>query len=438
MTPTTPESPTRRRTTRGRLKAVVNTLHNQRNPVEIAFYLERYLHPNMSYSLFTEPSHKRGPPKGYLSALEQRLHDAEALLGVIISSPDPRATTMVQDLSKDPLAAAIIARVTNSTFGPIGRNALQHRDSNTNPRRRSIDLRNQQMVEQETPMIDGNGHLVFNTPSHTWQDYLNLRLSLESRIRTSQDQYKVFPQNSVETPQVSHLAGSKLLSLETPFHFPVSSTMDASHINMDTCVLMASPLNNDKLMTNGKTEESNADNGSTQPSAETTLVEITTSEEEVDYSKTVYNRDCLARSLGLETGFSSILDTSQSMSESPLELNKPRGRWSKAEDTDVASWARLVVERTDSALYENAMEQDIQMHTELIIERVRELTSAATIQMCYLTNRSLIEDFLTECIRLSVNKTPQSQLINSQHLGFTQKDFSLNNSTLPIQSQQIW
>lgn len=156
----------------------------------------------------------------YLSALEQRLHDAEALLGVIISSPDPRATTMVQDLSKDSLAAAIIARVTNSTFGPIGRNALQHRDSNTNTRRRSIDLRNQQMTEQETPVIDGNGietflsapfpvcpntylgHLVFTTPSHTWQDYLNLRLSLESRIR-NQDQLKPFSQDSLVAPQLS-------------------------------------------------------------------------------------------------------------------------------------------------------------------------------------------------------------------------------------------
>lgn len=128
---------------------------------------------------------------------------------------------MVQDLSKDSLAAAIIARVTNSTFGPIGRNALQHRDSNNNARRRSVDLRSQQMVEQETPQIDGNGtyprplffalllliiflqgHLVFTTPSHTWQDYLNLRLSLEYRIR-NQENLKPFPQDPVQTPQIS-------------------------------------------------------------------------------------------------------------------------------------------------------------------------------------------------------------------------------------------
>lgn len=107
-------------------------------------------------TIFQEPTHKRGPPKGYLSALEQRLHDAEALLGAIISSNDSRATTLVSDLSKDPLAGSIIARVTNSSFGPVGRNALLHRDSNANSRRRSVDLR-QHVKDQEVPLIDGNG-----------------------------------------------------------------------------------------------------------------------------------------------------------------------------------------------------------------------------------------------------------------------------------------
>jgi len=92
-----------------------------------------------------------------LSALEQRLHDAEALLGVIISSSDSRATTMVADLSKDSLAASIIARVANSSFGPMGRSALRHRDCNSNSRRRSIDLRQQQMNEHEAPLIDNSG-----------------------------------------------------------------------------------------------------------------------------------------------------------------------------------------------------------------------------------------------------------------------------------------
>lgn len=100
----------------------------------------------------------------YLSALEQRLHDAEALLGVIISSSDSRATTMVADLSKDALAASIIARVASSSFGPVGRNALRHHDCNSNSRRRSIDLRQQQMNEHEAPLIDGNGRFYMDHP----------------------------------------------------------------------------------------------------------------------------------------------------------------------------------------------------------------------------------------------------------------------------------
>jgi hypothetical protein len=117
-----------------------------------------------------EPSHKRGPPKGYLSALEQRLHDAEALLGAIISSNDSRATTLVTDLSKDSLASSIITRVTNSSFGPVGRNALRHRDSNANSRRRSINLRQEGTTDQEAPLIDGNGKPHFRRFCHLMSD----------------------------------------------------------------------------------------------------------------------------------------------------------------------------------------------------------------------------------------------------------------------------
>lgn len=124
---------------------------------------------------------------------------------------------MIQDLSKDSLAANIIARVTNSTFGPIGRSSIRHRDPNTS-RRRSMDLRHQ-LTESEAPMIDRNGvemriyavnlvsrylgHLVFSSPSHTWQDYLNLRLSLENRFRSqtaTPNSYGQDPRHSPSDP----------------------------------------------------------------------------------------------------------------------------------------------------------------------------------------------------------------------------------------------
>ncbi|KAF8514204.1 hypothetical protein BU17DRAFT_94692 [Hysterangium stoloniferum] len=323
---------------------------------------------------FLEPSHKRGPPKGlgifiiywtwtnspgaqrYLSALEQRLHDAEALLGVIISSHDPRATTMILDLQKDSLAAAIIARVANSSFGPVGRNALQHRDNNTNPRRRSVDLRHQQISEQEAPMIDSNGHLVFTAPSHTWQDYLNLRLSLESRFRT-QGSSKSYDQSPASPSDHNHLA-PKLPELDTAFHFPISSTVDATHMTLDACVV-ASPTSNSEQMTGSleTPEPKEIDEIAQTPStnrSDSTLVDMgapPSHEETNDYAKNPYSRDYLNGSLGLDTGFSAMLDQpfgTSGMSESPLELNKPRARWSKdGDDADSTSWTRLVVEESE-------------------------------------------------------------------------------------------
>jgi len=70
--------------------------------------------------LYIGPSFKRGPPKGYIHALERRLHEVEALLGTIICSSDPRARSLISELSKDPLAENIVHRVKVGPFGPVG------------------------------------------------------------------------------------------------------------------------------------------------------------------------------------------------------------------------------------------------------------------------------------------------------------------------------
>jgi hypothetical protein len=102
----------------------------------------------------------------YLSALESRLHEAEALLGVIISSNDMRAKTLVFDLAKDSLANTIIKRVTHSVFGPIGRETLRVRgaggscsDTQGGPTnfRRPTDSRRQQMNSREVAMMGDDG-----------------------------------------------------------------------------------------------------------------------------------------------------------------------------------------------------------------------------------------------------------------------------------------
>jgi len=62
-------------------------------------------HISLNVSVFLEctflgPSRKRGPPKGYIDAIEARLHQTEALLGILIGTADERAQSLLQDLSK--------------------------------------------------------------------------------------------------------------------------------------------------------------------------------------------------------------------------------------------------------------------------------------------------------------------------------------------------
>ncbi|KAL4245758.1 hypothetical protein ABKN59_001673 [Abortiporus biennis] len=70
---------------------------------------------------FVGPSHKRGPPKGYILAMERRLAQVEGLLGAIITSGDCRARSLVRALSKDRMAESVMNRVRNGPFGGMGR-----------------------------------------------------------------------------------------------------------------------------------------------------------------------------------------------------------------------------------------------------------------------------------------------------------------------------
>ncbi|KAI0768274.1 hypothetical protein BD413DRAFT_133823 [Trametes elegans] len=49
---------------------------------------------------FLGPSRKRGPPKGYIDAIEARLHQTEALIGILLSSKDSRAKSVLEDLAE--------------------------------------------------------------------------------------------------------------------------------------------------------------------------------------------------------------------------------------------------------------------------------------------------------------------------------------------------
>jgi hypothetical protein len=49
---------------------------------------------------FLGPSRKRGPPKGYIDAIEARLHQTEALVGIILAANDSRARSLLDDISQ--------------------------------------------------------------------------------------------------------------------------------------------------------------------------------------------------------------------------------------------------------------------------------------------------------------------------------------------------
>ncbi|KAH9950872.1 fungal-specific transcription factor domain-containing protein [Amylocystis lapponica] len=90
-----------------------------------AFYFAEYLQRRVDLYLpaqactYHGPSFKRGPPKGYIHAIEQRWHQVESLLGTIMASP--RAESIISDLRTDPFARNILDRVDAGPYGRTGR-----------------------------------------------------------------------------------------------------------------------------------------------------------------------------------------------------------------------------------------------------------------------------------------------------------------------------
>lgn len=67
------------------------------------------------------PSFKRGPPKGYIHAIEQRWHQVESVLGAILSSKDPHVNALINNLRRDELARDILTRVDSGPFVSVSR-----------------------------------------------------------------------------------------------------------------------------------------------------------------------------------------------------------------------------------------------------------------------------------------------------------------------------
>jgi len=152
---------------------------------------------------YAAPSHKRGPPKGYILALERRLHQVEALLGTIVASDDPRARSLVEDLTQDQLASHIIRRVKIGPFGPRGR--LQQPFGSTKE-----DFLASIMIgaSDDGHSLHQEENLALISPDRDWQDRLQKLISSRS---TSQQSGGMYPQQMQQQPY-HHLLRSNVPS----------------------------------------------------------------------------------------------------------------------------------------------------------------------------------------------------------------------------------
>ncbi|PSS05453.1 hypothetical protein PHLCEN_2v3833 [Hermanssonia centrifuga] len=136
------------------------------------------------------PSFKRGPPKGYIHAIEQRWHQVECILGTIMASP--RAQSIVADLRQDSYARDVLERVDSGPYGPAGRAgqpAGTARDSagfyntimNQSQQGSSYDDRRSKRQSRMTrEFVSNQDSPIPAVPTMEWQDQLYRRLSAPS------------------------------------------------------------------------------------------------------------------------------------------------------------------------------------------------------------------------------------------------------------------
>ncbi|KAH0591126.1 hypothetical protein H2248_001229 [Termitomyces sp. 'cryptogamus'] len=155
------------------------------------------------------PSYKRGPPKGYIHAIEQRWHQVESLLGAIVQCPDPRVQGLISDLKQDDLAREIIRRVDNGPYGPSGRRSQSHGETKEDffasilkdsegsiSSRDSARARRQSRVSRE--IVSSNmGNDLSVIPTKEWQDGLSQHLASST---SSHDNPRISRRRKLENP----------------------------------------------------------------------------------------------------------------------------------------------------------------------------------------------------------------------------------------------
>ncbi|KAG2347057.1 hypothetical protein BDR05DRAFT_877298 [Suillus weaverae] len=145
---------------------------------------------------FLGPSRKRGPPKGYIDAIEARLHQTEALLGVLLAVEAERLEDVLHTLRQDTLAREILNRVDSSSYGVKGR-----KGGSTKPRPNNA-------TATEASGID----LQSTHPSNEWQDRVVSLLSSSlspSHLSSSQSRLPTSGGISVNNPRTIQLSQSR-------------------------------------------------------------------------------------------------------------------------------------------------------------------------------------------------------------------------------------
>ncbi|KAL4241803.1 Transcriptional Regulatory Element [Abortiporus biennis] len=165
---------------------------------------------------FQGPSFKRGPPKGYIHAIEQRWHQVEALLGAIMAAP--RAQGIMNDLRQDAFARDILNRVEAGPYGPHARN-MQPRDPRASvydaimgypEPSSSPDERRSRRHSRVSREIVSSQDTLSAIPTPEWQDQLLRRISQSQPSEyTSQ-----FPHISSPTGSTSPITTSFSISGE--------------------------------------------------------------------------------------------------------------------------------------------------------------------------------------------------------------------------------
>ncbi|KAJ6621140.1 fungal-specific transcription factor domain-containing protein [Mycena sp. CBHHK59/15] len=140
---------------------------------------------------FLGPSYKRGPPKGYIHAIESRWHQVESLLGAILQCPDFRVQSIVSDLRTDELAREILERVDAGPYGPSGRleqpggatkedffASILRSSASAQNNDTSRSRRQSRVSREKVSSIQNRGLSV--VPTKEWQDNLSSRLASSS------------------------------------------------------------------------------------------------------------------------------------------------------------------------------------------------------------------------------------------------------------------